>query len=172
MNLTIMENSQPVHFSIVENKEVVHLQIIESAPAVNFRIEERIGRDGTFAELTAEEKETLRFKYEDFTPEQLEALRGAALTFQDLTPEQIEQLKGAPGKDFKYEDFTSEQLAALKGAAFTFADFTPEQLSALKGEKGESSLTSLGFQIVNGNLIVQDNSGHQVDLVNGHLIIN
>ena len=58
------------------------------------------------------------------------------------------------------------------GRDFKFSDFTAEQLELLKGPPGESSLTSLGFQIVDGNLIVQDNSGHQVDLVNGHLIIN
>ena len=80
-----------------------------------------------------------------------------------------------PGKDFKFSDFTAEQLQSLKGPPgkdFKFSDFTQEQFELLKGPPGESSLTSLGFQIVDGNLIVQDNSGHQVDLVNGHLIIN
>ena len=40
------------------------------------------------------------FTYEDFTPEQLEALRGP---------------QGDPGKDFTYEDFTPEQLEDLRG---------------------------------------------------------
>ena len=63
------------------------------------------------------------FKYEDFTPEQLESLRGPKgddgfIKFEELTPEQKEQLRGPAGKDgkdFTYEDFTQEQLNALKG---------------------------------------------------------
>ena len=41
------------------------------------------------------------FKYEDFTPEQLEALK----------------VKGDKGDAFTYADFTPEQLEALKGPA-------------------------------------------------------
>lgn len=40
------------------------------------------------------------FRYEDFTPDQLEALKG---------------LKGDKGDPFQYEDFTAEQLESLKG---------------------------------------------------------
>lgn len=40
------------------------------------------------------------FRYEDFTPEQLEALKGP---------------KGDKGDPFTYADFTAEQLEALKG---------------------------------------------------------
>ena len=68
------------------------------------------------------------FKYEDFTPEQLEALK-------------VKGDKGDKGDAFTYADFTPEQLEALKvkgdkgdkGDAFTYADFTPEQLASLKG---------------------------------------
>ena len=51
------------------------------------------------------------FKYEDFTPEQLEALKvkgdkgdkGDAFTYSDFTPEQLESLKGpAPVKGVDY----------------------------------------------------------------------
>ena len=51
------------------------------------------------------------FKYEDFTPEQLEALKvkgdkgdkGDAFTYADLTPEQLESLKGpAPVRGVDY----------------------------------------------------------------------
>lgn len=77
------------------------------------------------------------FRYEDFTPEQLEALRGPpgppGFTYDDFTPAQLAELKGSP---FTYADFTLAQLAALKGDAFTYADFTPTQLAALKGEPG------------------------------------
>ena len=53
------------------------------------------------------------FKYEDFTPEQLEALK-------------VKGDKGDKGDAFTYADFTSEQLAALKGA---------------KGDKGDKGDT-------------------------------
>ena len=63
------------------------------------------------------------FRFEDFTPEQLEQLRGPKgddgfIKFEELTPEQKEQLRGPAGKDgkdFTYDDFTQEQLNALKG---------------------------------------------------------
>ena len=44
------------------------------------------------------------FKYEDFTPEQLEALK-------------VNGDKGDKGDAFTYADFTPEQLASLKGPA-------------------------------------------------------
>lgn len=44
------------------------------------------------------------FKYEDFTPEQLEALK-------------VKGDKGDKGDAFTYADFTKEQLEALKGPA-------------------------------------------------------
>ena len=44
------------------------------------------------------------FKYEDFTPEQLEALK-------------VKGAKGDKGDAFTYADFTPEQLEALKGPA-------------------------------------------------------
>lgn len=79
------------------------------------------------------------FKYEDFTEEQLEKLRGP---------------QGYRGKDFKYEDFTEEQLAGLKGDKgddFKYEDFTPEQLLLLKGEKGDKGDKGLqGIQGIQG----------------------
>lgn len=57
------------------------------------------------------------FKYSDFTPEQLNALKGP----KGDTGENGEQ--GSKGEPFKYTDFTEEQLAALKGE---------------RGEKGET----------------------------------
>ena len=90
--------------------------------------------------------------------------KGDAFTYEDFTQEQLEALKvkgdkgdkGEKGDAFTYEDFTEEQLEALKvqgdqgpqgeqglqgekGDAFTYEDFTQEQLDALKvkGDKGE-----------------------------------
>lgn len=77
------------------------------------------------------------FTYEDFTEEQLAALKGE---------QGIQGIQGEQGKPFTYEDFTPAQLAALKGEkgdAFTYEDFTPEQLEKLKGEKGERGETGV-----------------------------
>ena len=99
------------------------------------------------------------FTYDDFTAEQLAALKGekgdtgergergiqgekgAPFTYVDFTEEQLAALKGEKGNPFTYADFTEEQLAALKGEKgnpFTYADFTEEQLAKLKGEKGDT----------------------------------
>lgn len=95
------------------------------------------------------------FTYDDFTPEQLEALKGPK-------GDQGEQgLQGEKGDAFTYDMFTEEQLEALRGPQglqgergeqgpiglkgldgengkdFTYDMFTPEQLEALKGPKGD-----------------------------------
>ena len=91
------------------------------------------------------------FTYEDFTPEQLEALKGPRGADGDIGPMGPRGMQGEPGKDgkpFTYDMFTQEQLAALKGPKgdtglqgpkgepFRFEDFTPEQLEKLKGPAG------------------------------------
>lgn len=69
--------------------------------------------------------------------------KGDSLRFEDLTPDQLEALKGKDGKSITFDDLTESQKAELKGAKgdkgdpFTYADFTPDQLAALKGEKGD-----------------------------------
>ena len=88
------------------------------------------------------------FRYEDFTPEQLEALKVKG----DKGDKGDQGLQGPKGDAFTYNDFTSEQLEALKGPkgdkgeqgeqgakgdAFTYADFTEDQLRALTGPKGD-----------------------------------
>lgn len=64
------------------------------------------------------------FTYEDFTPEQLEALKGPRGADGDIGPTGpqgntgLQGPKGEPGKDgkpFTYDMFTAAQLAALKG---------------------------------------------------------
>ena len=60
------------------------------------------------------------FRYEDLTPEQLEALKGP---------------KGDKGDPFTYADFTAEQLEALKGP---------------KGDKGEDGLSAFNIAQLNG----------------------
>ena len=89
------------------------------------------------------------FTYEDFTQEQLNALKG---------PQGEPGVKGDKGDAFTYADFTQEQLEALRGPQgiqgvpgetgpagepgragkdFTYEDFTAEQLEALRGPAGE-----------------------------------
>ena len=64
---------------------------------------------------------------------------GKDFTYDDFTPEQLDDLKGEdgrPGKD---------------GDDFTYDDFTPEQLEGLKGDKGDKGDTGeqgAGIQIV------------------------
>ena len=54
--------------------------------------------------------------------------KGDAFTYEDFTPEQLNALKGQQGEPGVKGD---------KGDAFTYADFTEEQLEALKGQQGE-----------------------------------
>lgn len=88
------------------------------------------------------------FKYEDFTPEQLEALRGPK--GEDGTTVNKGD-KGDKGDPFKYEDFTPEQLEVLRGpkgedgadgkdgksgSNFTLIENT-SQLNVLMGKVGD-----------------------------------
>ena len=99
------------------------------------------------------------FVYEDFTEEQLLALKGEK---GDVGPQGLQGEKGDVGEKgdpFTYNDFTPEQLANLKGEKgdkgdigetgpqgdpgpkgdpFTYEDFTQNQLLALKGPKGDT----------------------------------
>ena len=131
----------------------------------------RDGIDGTveFDYLSEEQKASLKgeqgekgepFKYSDFTPEQLEALRGpkgadGTMTFSDLTEEQRESLRGPQGetgpqgqkgdtgdtgKPFTFDMFTEDQLNMLRGPAgdsITWDSLTDEQKAELKGDPGE-----------------------------------
>lgn len=93
------------------------------------------------------------FKYADFTPEQLEALKGPKgdpgskgedgkqgpkgepLRFEELTEAQKLELKGEKG------DKGEPGTPGAKGEPFKFSDFTAEQLEALKGPKGNKGDT-------------------------------
>ena len=63
----------------------------------------------------------------------MEALRGPQgkpFTYEDFTPTQLESLKGPKG---------DPGIQGIQGKAFTYNDFTSEQLNALKvkGDKGD-----------------------------------
>lgn len=129
----------------------------------------------TYDDFTSEQLEALKVKgdkgdpfiYSDFTPEQLAALKGEkgdAFTFADFTPEELLLLKGEKGDSFTYSDFTQEQLDSLKGPAFTYDDFTQEQLDSLKGPKGDSyKITSADYDQIAKLVSVPTNTS---DLVN------
>ena len=96
------------------------------------------------------------FTYEDFTPEQIEALKikgdkGDSFTYEDFTPGQLELLKvkgdkgeqGLQGIQGEKGEQGLQGIQGEKGDAFIYDDFTPEQIEVLKvkgdkGEKGDS----------------------------------
>lgn len=61
--------------------------------------------------------------WKDLIP--LSAIKGRAFTYEDFTPEQLEALrwgKGDKGEAFKFEDFTPEQLKKIKGEQWDKGD--------------------------------------------------
>ena len=70
--------------------------------------------------------------------------KGEPFEFEDFTPEQLNSIKGEKGREFLYSDFTQDQLDSIKGEkgaygdAFTWDDFTQDQLNSIKGEKGSN----------------------------------
>ena len=111
------------------------------------------GKQGPPGERGKQGEPGKAFTYNDFTPEQLEALRG---------PQGVPGEQGKQGKPFTYADFTQEQLEALRGPQgiqgvpgetgpagqpgqdgkdgkdFTYEDFTQEQLESLRGPQGQA----------------------------------
>lgn len=57
------------------------------------------------------------FKFENFTPEQLESLKvkGDKGDEGKQGPQGLPGIQGIPGKAFTYNDFTADQLEALRG---------------------------------------------------------
>ena len=76
------------------------IKIIQ-ASAPNITISQNHNRDGK------------DFKFEDFTPEQLELLKGPKGDVGDVGPQGIQGPKGEEGQPFTYDMFTEEQLAEL-----------------------------------------------------------
>ena len=78
--------------------------------------------------------------FEGTLDEWLDSLKGKAFTYDDFTQEQLQALKGDKGDPFTYEDFTQEQLDEIKGDKgdpFTYEDFTADQLENLRGPSGK-----------------------------------
>ena len=72
------------------------------------------------------------FTYDDFTPEQLAALKGDTGDTGPAGP------KGDTGDAFTYDDFTPEQLAELKGET---GDTGPQGIKGDKGDTGDTGPT-------------------------------
>lgn len=88
------------------------------------------------------------FIYDDFTSEQLAALKGEKGDTGATGPQGIKGDKGDTGEQgiqgiqgVKGDKGDKGE----KGDAFTYADFTPEQLAALKGEKGDPGEVTLDY---------------------------
>lgn len=58
--------------------------------------------------------------------------RGAAFTYEDFTPEQIAALKGERGEPFRWEDFTAAQIVELKRPATEAAERADQAAQAAK----------------------------------------
>lgn len=86
-----------------------------------------------FSQLSEEEKSDLKFKFEDFTQDQLVSLKG------NRGP------KGEQGDSFDYETYKLEIYRDLKKVfddnqeelKFKFSDFSDDELRALKGARGQ-----------------------------------
>lgn len=82
------------------------------------------------------------FKYEDFTQEQLEGLKGAT------------GAKGDKGDAFKYADFTPEQLASLKGAKGDTGPKGAKGDDGPAGQKGGILFPSFSYDASTGKLTI------------------
>ena len=60
--------------------------------------------------------------------------KGESFTYEDFTPEQLESLKGKDGDDGYTPQKGIDYFDGEKGDPFTYEDFTPEQLESLKGD--------------------------------------
>ena len=74
--------------------------------------------------------------------------KGDAFTYEDFTAEQLAALKGQKGD-------TGDP--GPKGDAFTYEDFTPEQLAALKGQKGDAGQSAYAAAQAGGYTDTQAN---------------
>lgn len=80
--------------------------------------------------------------------------KGDPFLYEDFTSEQLEALRGDP---FTYEDFTSQQLADLKGDKGDPGEVTLEQLNqAIRVD------TSVGTRVFSGDTMVYGDTGRRV----------
>lgn len=92
------------------------------------------------------------FTYDDFTPEQLEALTG---------PQGPQGLQGPQGEPFTYEDFTPQQLEDLTGPQGPKGDTGPQGLQGVQGEPGVGIVNISVDE--DGDLIITLTDGTEID---------
>lgn len=63
---------------------------------------------------------------------ELKGDKGDPFKYEDFTPEQLEELTGPKGDPFTFEDLTEDQKAELKGDPLTYDDMNDEQKDDLK----------------------------------------
>ena len=78
------------------------------------------------------------FTYSDFTPEQLEALRGPQGIQGERGPQGPQGIQGIQGPQGEVGPQGPKGDTGPTGAPFTYDMFTQEQLAALKGPKGDT----------------------------------
>ena len=113
----------------------------------------------TFAMLTEEQKDEIRFHFSDFTEENKAELKGDPFTYEDFTPEELESLKGADGKTAKFEAGTNTSgLEPSISLVKTSEDSQGNPVYTLsivskQGDKGEPGKAPV---IQNGNILTGD----------------
>lgn len=90
---------------------------------------------------------------DELTEKGLLGTKGDPFTYEDFTPEQLEALKGQDGT-VSFDELTDEQRASLKGDPFTYEDFTPEQLEALRGEDGKDGVDGKDYVPTDADLAI------------------
>ena len=151
MNVTISEETQPINVTIIDGESELKFTIQDEKPPLNIVLKEVFGKDGIDGKdgvNGVDGRDGIDGQNgidgaKGETGERGEKGEVGAQGVQGIKGE-----KGDKGEDFKFEDFTSEQLNSLK------------------------PIETFNFQMIEGELIVQDGTGFQVDLVNGELIIN
>ena len=120
-----------------------------------------VGPQGPQGEVGPQGEKGDAFTYEDFTTEQLEALRG---------PQGEQGVQGPQGEQGPVGEKGTDGATGKDGAPFTYDMFTPEQLEALRGPQGEKgdtpSLDGYATETFVTDKIAeaQLNSGENIDL--------
>lgn len=115
-----------------------------------------------FSDLTPEQKDELKLHFSDLTEEdkaELKGEKGDPFTYEDFTPEELESLKGADGKTAKFEAGTNTSgLEPSISLVKTSEDSQGNPVYTLsivskQGDKGEPGKAPV---IQNGNILTGD----------------